>query len=256
MANHYDLKGKKILITGSNGRLGSAYVKALLHNGAFVYTSDIQKSMDATFEKELTQKALTQYEYLTIDVTSEDSLNRAREKIGPVDVLINNAGAKGVKGPFEERLAADIDHVLSVQLKGVILCSKVFSKNMIEKRSGKIINIASIYGSAAPDKRIYDDPAKINSEVYGATKAGVIQFTKYLATYLGEYKIIVNCVSPGGVTHAGQSETFIKNYSARTPLGRMATPEDLIGIICFLSSDDANYINGQNIVVDGGLTAW
>jgi NAD(P)-dependent dehydrogenase (short-subunit alcohol dehydrogenase family) len=126
---------------------------------------------------------------------------------------------------------------------------------MIKAKKGTIINIASIYGIVAPDKSIYPDPAKINSEIYGATKAGIIQFTKYLSAYLGEYGITANCISPGGVFHDGQDPTFVKNYKAKTPLGRMATPEDLVDSICFFASDGAGYISGQNIAVDGGFTA-
>jgi 3-oxoacyl-[acyl-carrier protein] reductase len=256
MTNTYDLKGKKILITGANGRLGSAYVEALLQSGAFVYATDIQDRMDATLTEILATQNLSNYEYLVIDITHEESLKKAEAHTGAIDVLINNAGAKGIKGKFEDRSAEDIDQVLGVQLKGAILCTKVFSKEMIEKKSGKIVNIASIYGMVAPDKRMYDDPSKINSEVYGATKAGIIQFTKYLASYLGEYHITANCVSPGGVQHDGQDPKFVKKYSAKAPLGRMANPKDLVDIVCFLSSDGANYVTGQNIAVDGGFTAW
>lgn len=256
MFNTYNLRGKRVLLTGANGRLGQAYTQALLENGAFVYITDIQGEIDPTLKKQLSNKKLKKYQYITLDITSEESLTRVAKQIGtPVDVLINNAGAKGIKGPFEERKAEDLDHVLDVHLKGTILCTKVFSKGMIKVKRGKIINIGSVYGIVAPDKKIYDDPAKINSEVYGATKAGVIQFTKYLAAYLGEYGITANCVSPGGVFHAGQSQSFVKKYEAKTPLGRMATPDDLVDIICFLSSDGANYITGQDIAVDGGFTA-
>ena len=256
MTNTYDLQGKKILVTGSNGKLGSAYVETLIENGAFVYISDLQKKIDSSLQKRLSDKHLTQYEYIMLDVTSEKSLNKAQAHIGgAIDVLINNAGAKGIKGPFEERKAEDIDAVNAVHLKGTILCSQVFSKGMIQAKRGTIINIASIYGMVAPDKKIYDDPRKINSEIYGATKAGIIQFTKYLASYLGEYNITANCVSPGGVFHTGQNKSFVKNYIQKTPLGRMANPDDLTDIICFLSSDGARYITGQNIAVDGGFTA-
>ena len=256
MKNIYDLKGKKVLLTGANGRLGQVYAVALLTSGAFVYVSDIQDAINPALESVMKGNGLTQYEYIKVDVTSEESLHVAESHIGTaVDVLINNAGAKGVKGPFETRKVEDIDAVHAVHIKGTILCSKIFSEKMIVVKKGKIINIASIYGMVAPDKKIYDDPAKINSEVYGATKAGVIQLTKYFAAYLGEYGITANCISPGGVFHDGQSTIFVKNYCAKTPLGRMASPEDLTDIVCFLSSDGSNYISGQNIAVDGGFTS-
>ena len=254
MKNTYDLKGKRVLLTGANGKLGQAYTHALLESGAFVYLSDIQDSIDPTLKKQLTSKKLKKFEYVTIDITSEESLHAAQKKIGHIDVLINNAGAKGIKGPFEERNAADIDAVHDVQVKGTILATQVFTKVMIKRKRGTVINIGSVYGMVPPDKKIYKDPRKINSEIYGATKAATIQFTKYLAAYLGEYGITANCVSPGGVFHTGQDPFFVEHYKAKTPLGRMANADDLVDIVCFLASDGAKYITGQNIAVDGGFT--
>lgn len=256
MANTYDLAGKRILLTGANGRLGGAYLVALLESGAFVYAADLHDKLDAQVEDELAARNFSAYAYLSLDITSEESLRAAEASLEePLDAIINNAGAKGIKGKFEDRTVEDIDRVLAVHLKGTILCTRVFSKKMIEQKSGTILNVASIYGMVAPDKGIYDDPSKINSEVYGATKAGIIQFTKYLAAYLGEYGITANCVSPGGVHNESQHPSFVAKYSAKVPLGRMANPEDLTDLVCFLCSDGARYITGQNIAVDGGLTA-
>ena len=254
MENTYNLQGKKILLTGANGKLGQAYALALLQSGAFVYVTDVQAQIDPVFAAQLSDKKLTQYEYLALDITSEVSLQQVQKRVGALDVLINNAGAKGVKGPFEERTAADIDAVLAVQVKGTMLATQEFTKEMIKQKSGTVINIGSVYGTVAPDKNIYKDPRKINSEIYGATKAATIHFTKYLAAYLGEYGITANCISPGGVFHDGQDPFFVEHYSAKVPLGRMANADDLVGVVCFLSSDDARYITGQNIVVDGGFT--
>ncbi len=254
MKNTYDLKGKKVLLTGANGKLGQAYAHALLASRAFVYISDIQEAIDPALKKQLTSRKFKNFAYIQIDITSLDSLTRAEKQIGAIDVLINNAGAKGIKGPFEERSAADIDAVHDVQVKGTILATQVFTKMMIKRKRGTIINIGSVYGMVPPDKKIYKDPRKINSEIYGATKAATIQFTKYLAAYLGEYGITANCVSPGGVFHTGQDPYFVERYKAKTPLGRMANADDLTDSICFLASDGAKYITGQNIAVDGGFT--
>jgi NAD(P)-dependent dehydrogenase (short-subunit alcohol dehydrogenase family) len=117
--------------------------------------------------------------------------------------------------------------------------------------------VAASIGSAplAAFTGLYGDSGRNSSEIYGATKAGIIHFTKYLAAYLAPYGITANAISPGGVFRA-QSDDFVKNYEYKTPLARMATPDDLVGTILFLASDDARYITGQNIAVDGGFTVW
>lgn len=254
MSNSYDLKNKKILLTGANGRLGKAYTYALLKNGAFVYITDLQDEISPELKEKLGRENLVNYKYIRMDVSSEESILQTKDAIkDDMDVLINNAG-KGFKTPFEERTPQEIELTFNVHVKGTILCSKIFSKKMVEKKHGKIINIGSIYGVMPPDKRIYADKYSVNSEIYGASKAGIIQFTKYLAAYFGEFGITVNCVSPGGVHHDGQNPFFVKNYIKKTPLGRMANTEDLANVICFLASDDSNYITGQNIIVDGGFT--
>ena len=148
-----------------------------------------------------------------------------------------------------------MDEVITTNLKGTILLSKAVAEGMKERRSGTIISFGSIYGVTTPDFRIYGDSGRNSSEIYGATKAGIIHFMHYLAAYLAPYGITANAISPGGVRRT-QSPEFIENYEYKTPLARMATPEDLVGTILFLASPDASYITGQNIVVDGGFTVW
>lgn len=253
MPNLYELRNKKIIITGANGQLGQGLTMALLQHGAFVYITDIQEKIESKFAEILKNKKLNNYQYIKIDITSEKSLIEADIKMDKkIDVLINNAGVS-VFTPFEERTGKELSWVLDVNLEGTILASKIFSKKMIKNKNGKIINIGSMYGVVPADKKIYGDSGRNNSEIYGATKAGVIQLTKYLAAYLGEYNIKVNAVSPGGIFN-NQKQFFVDNYTRKTPLKRMAAVEDLVGLICFLSSDDSNYITGQNITVDGGFT--
>ena len=245
MANKYDLKGKKVLVTGSNGQLGRALVRAFLGSSAFVYATDLQ---DEIAEK----PASKNYEYLRMDVTDENSVLAAAGKIKELDVLVNNAGI-GIFTPFENRTPQEIDQAMDVNIKGTILCAKIFSRGMAKRKSGRIINVGSIYGVVPADKKIYGDSGRNSSEIYAATKAGVIHLTRYLAAYLGERGIAVNSISPGGIFN-NQKESFVKNYTGKTPMGRMAQTADLVGAACFLASDDAGFVTGQNITIDGGFT--
>jgi len=250
-----DLSDKKILITGVNGQLGQGLAKALLGAGAFVYLTDLAPKIDKKFAEYLKNNRLDNWRYIKMDIVSERSLERADKLIGsPLDALINNAGL-GVFTPFEERTAEELDRVTSVNLKGTILCSKVFSRRMVKAKRGKFINIGSVYGVVSSDKRIYGDSGRNNSEIYSATKAGVIHFSKYLAVYLAERNIQVNAISPGGIFN-NQKDFFVKNYIFRTPLGRMAKVDDFSGLVCFLCSELSDYITGQNIIVDGGFSSW
>jgi NAD(P)-dependent dehydrogenase (short-subunit alcohol dehydrogenase family) len=248
-----DLDNKKILITGANGQLGRALSLHLLREGAKLYITDIHADIEESLLKDLQTEALSNYQYFTMDVRSQSSVKAVKERIGePVDVLINNAGVS-VFTDFSLRTEEEIDFVMDVNIKGTILCSQVFSEGMKETKSGRIINIASIYGMVPPDAKIYGDSGRNNSEIYGATKAAVIQLTKYLATHLGSYGITSNCVSPGGIFN-NQKEFFVNNYIKKNPLGRMADPADFYGLLSFLCSESSAYITGQNIAVDGGFT--
>ena len=126
---------------------------------------------------------------------------------------------------------------------------------MKDQKSGKIVNIGSIYGQVSSDERIYGASGRNNSEVYSATKAGVIHMTKYMATHFGRYDIQTNCISPGGIFN-NQSKEFIDNYCYKTPLNRMGCADDLQSTLLYLISDASTYTNGQNISVDGGFVAW
>jgi NAD(P)-dependent dehydrogenase (short-subunit alcohol dehydrogenase family) len=144
---------------------------------------------------------------------------------------------------------------LSVNVGGTFLCTREALRLMKDQGRGSIVNIGSVYGVVSSDPRIYTDCARMNSEVYSASKAGVIQLTKYFAVHAASLGVRVNCVSPGGVFNQ-QGADFVRNYSNRVPLGRMAQDSEICGAVIFLASPEAGYVSGQNIVVDGGLTAW
>ncbi len=254
MNNSYNLKRKTVLVTGASGQIGQALVLSLVKNGAYVYGVDMVPAVDPKFKKLLVPYA-RRFSYIAADITSERKIKAMLRTLKrPVDVLINCAGV-GVYTPFEKRTEEELDYVMNTNLKGTILMSKAFSREMVKRKKGSIINFGSIYGVTTPDFRIYGDSGRNSSEIYGATKAGIIHFTRYLAVYLAKHGVTVNAISPGGVFR-NQDPAFVKNYEYKTPLGRMATPEDLVGAILFLASDDARYITGQNLVVDGGFTLW
>lgn len=236
---------KKAIVTGANGKIGRAFVESLVTEGYFVYAVDIKT------EGLKTSKNVKQVQ---LDITNEESVHDFFLSVNNLSVLINNAGI-GVFTPFEDRTAAEFKKVMEVNLLGSFLMSQSAVKIMKKRGGGKIVNIASIYGSSSSDDRIYGDSGRNNSEVYSATKAGVINLTKYMAAHFGKYNIQTNTISPGGIYNQ-QSVDFVRNYEHKTPMQRMGTVDDLLSTLIYLISDDTAYTNGQNISVDGGFLAW
>jgi 3-oxoacyl-[acyl-carrier protein] reductase len=236
---------KKAIVTGANGKIGRTFVESLVAKGYFVYAVDLKtEGLKTSKNVELVQ----------LDITDEESVHDFFLSVHNLSVLINNAGI-GVFTPFEDRTAAEFKKVMEVNLLGSFLMSQSAVKIMKERGGGKIVNIASIYGSTSSDERIYGDSGRNNSEVYSATKAGVINLTKYMAAHFGKYNIQTNAISPGGIYNQ-QSIDFVRNYEYKTPMQRMGTVEDLLSTLLYLISDDTAYTNGQNISVDGGFLAW
>jgi len=237
---------KKIaIITGANGQLGSAFVEALTGKGYFVY------AVDLNIEKITTSENI---QPVKLDITDEIGVHKFFSSVQGLDLLINNAGI-GIFTPFEDRTAAEFKKVMDVNLLGTFLMSQSSVKIMKDSDGGKIINIASIYGSTSSDERIYGDSGRNNSEVYSATKAGIINMTKYMAAHFGKYNIQTNAISPGGIYNQ-QSLDFVTNYQNKTPMQRMGNVNDLLSTLFYLISKDTGYTNGQNISVDGGFLAW
>ena len=148
---------------------------------------------------------------------------------------------------------------MDVNIKGTWLCVQEFIKHRIRHgKEGCIVNIASHYGLVSPDMRIYTDSGRNSSEIYGATKAGILQMTRYFAVHAAKHGIRTNAVSPGGIRNSDnpQGKDFQNNYAYRCPMGRMGENHEMIGAIIFLLSPAASYINGLNLVVDGGFTSW
>jgi len=251
----FGLKGKVVLITGATGQLGQAICKAYLRAGARVIGTDLALNK----QKMLKSKKI---EYFTMDISDSHSVVKAFSNFysayGRIDILVNNAGVSCFE-PFLERPEQSFDWVMDTNLKGTFLCLQNYVKQAKKKKQkANIINIGSIYGLISPDYRIYTDCKRVSSEVYGATKAGIIQMTRYFAAHLAPYGIRVNCVSPGGIYNPEhpQGKDFLKNYSYRCPLARMARAEEIAAGVLYLSSGAASYVTGHNLVIDGGMSSW
>lgn len=268
MSDLFSLDNKVAIVTGALGLIGKNHCFALAEAGANVVACDLNGKMCEEFAKNLPNDSIG----MGVDITSPDSLKNLRDevlnKFGNIDVLVNNAA---INDMFENPSAALEQSMfenypldmwkksLEVNVTGMFLCSQIIGTEMAKKKYGSIINVASTYGIVAPDQSLYKnekgEQTFYKSPAYPATKGAVISFTKFLAAYWGNKGVRVNTLSPGGVENS-QNEFFIKNYSIRTPLGRMAAPTDYKGAIVYLASDASSYMTGANLVVDGGWTCW
>jgi NAD(P)-dependent dehydrogenase (short-subunit alcohol dehydrogenase family) len=268
MNNLFSLNNKMAIVTGAAGLIGREHCKALADAGANVIAADLDKSACDEIASGLTAESFG----FALDVTKKDSIeslkNFCLDRFGHIDVLVNNAA---VNDMFENpNIAADMSKFenyplemwhrsIDVNVTGIFLCSQIIGSVMANQRKGSIINVASTYGMVAPDQSLYKKPdgtqTFYKSPVYSASKGAVIMFTKYLASYWGEKGVRVNTLTPGGVENS-QEEYFIKNYSTKTMLGRMASTADYRGAVVFLASDASCYMTGANLIVDGGWTAW
>jgi NAD(P)-dependent dehydrogenase (short-subunit alcohol dehydrogenase family) len=175
------------------------------------------------------------------------------DQYGRVDVLFNNAVARS-GGELMDTSVDEWESVMALNSTGLFLSCRLFGEAMMERKSGSIVNVASIYGMVGPDFSLYEGTPIHNSVSYAYAKGGMINLTRYLASFLAPHGVRVNTLSPGGVS-AGQPDRFVENYNKRVPMGRLANGADLQGAAVFLASDASAYITGQNIAVDGGWTA-
>ena len=245
------LTNKVIIITGANGLIGRSTVKHLSEHGATVVAVDLT-SEDTT---------LKNVEFIAKDVTNSSEINEliacVIEKYGKVDGLVNLAypRTKDWGAKFENIELDSWRENVDMQLNSLFyICQKVLEL-MQNQNSGAIVNIASIYGVVGNDFSLYEEYGGTSPAAYSAIKGGTINFTKYLASYYGKYNIRVNCVSPGGILdEKNQHPSFIERYSAKSPLKRLGNPQEIAPAITFLLSDEASFITGHNLMVDGGWT--
>ena len=272
----FDLTGKTALITGAAGLLGIEHAAALLESSATVVLTDIGEAGLAAAQETLSRTAeARRVQTRVMDVSKSEAIRAVAESLAAeglrIDILVNNAAidpkVKGEQGVLEtsrlENFPLDQwDLQLAVGLTGAFLCSQVFGTAMArDRRGGVILNIASDLSVFSPDQRLYrkvglaDDMQPVKPVTYSVIKAGLVGLTRYLATYWADKGVRCNALSPGGVFN-GQGEEFMQRLNSLIPLGRMASKDEYRAAVQFLCSDASSYMNGQNVVMDGGRSAW
>lgn len=272
----FDLRGRTALITGAAGLLGVEHAEALLEVGAKIVLTDID--VDAlNFVQEFLNKKFDSEKIIleVMNVTKKDEIDKVANNLWNknlhIDILVNNAAIdpkfKADTGLIETSRLENFpleqwNLQIAVGLTGAFLCSQVFGSAMARGgKGGVILNIASDLSLIAPDQRLYnrDDLSKdmqpVKPVTYSVIKSGLIGLTKYLATYWPLQGVRCNALSPGGVFN-GQSESFVNKISDLIPMGRMANKDEYRSAVQFLCSDSSSYMNGQNLIIDGGRSVW
>lgn len=253
----FSVKGRVILITGGAGFLGTEYANFLAQAGAKVVI------LDRVVPARLSENIIAFSQDVTDPLGVRKVINKIVKRWGRIDVLINNAALtySPVKEesqkqflPYEKYPLNLWNQAIQVGLSGSFVVSKEVISVMKKQRRGAILNIGSVYGEVAHDNRIYTK-GKFGSIAYATSKGALPNFTRELASYLAPFGIRVNLLTLGGV-RKNQNAAFVKKYSARTMLGRMAEKNDFNGALVFLISDASNYMTGSNLIIDGGWTAW
>jgi NAD(P)-dependent dehydrogenase (short-subunit alcohol dehydrogenase family) len=248
----FDLEGRVAVVTGGLGQLGAVYVDGLRERGMQVAVWDVAADE-------------------SVDVTDRASVEAAAERVigehGVPHLLVNNAAVDSPPdapaeevGPFETYPESSFDQVMSVNVKGTMLCCQVVGGAMAREGRGSIVNVSSVYGLLSPQQAIYEFRRRggetfTKPVAYSVSKSAVLNLTRYLATYWAREGVRVNTLTLAGVFNE-QPKEFLEAYSARVPLGRMAEAREALGAIVFLASDASSYMTGANLVVDGGWSAW
>lgn len=243
----FSLKNKIIVVTGGNGLLGKQMVSTFREQGAIVVAADIY------FEEKSADDFI-------IDITDENSVNEGVgaivKKYNRIDGWVNNAypRTKDWGNKFENIALESWRKNVDMHLNGYFLCCQVVLEQMKKQGFGSLINMSSIYGFVGPDFSVYEGTEMTMPAAYAAIKGGINNLTRYLASYYGSYQIRVNTVSPGGIFD-NQPELFVKNYNNKVPLKRMGCPKDIVSAVYYLLTDEASYVTGHNLVIDGGWSA-
>lgn len=256
-----NLSGKIAVVTGGAGHLGKSISQVLAELGATVIIATRSLEKASCFSKRLSREYSVESGAVVADISNMDSVANAVENIkknyGRIDVWINNSyfgAGKDILSMTEEEWLKGIDGTIN----GVFRCTKAVLPVMLEQKKGNIINISSMYGIVSPDFSVYKGNEYYNPPNYGSGKAAIIQFTKYIACAYGSKGIRCNCISPGPFPneHVKKSVSFIRKLSNKVPIGRIGYPYELKGVVALLATEASSFLNGANIVVDGGWTAW
>jgi len=274
LENQFSLRNKNVLITGACGLLGAKHAEAVAIAGGTPILTDLNEEHLIKISNEIKLNYNIECLYFNMNVTSEKSVynlyHTLLQKNIFINVLINNA-ARNPKvesidqKSFNNRLESlNLDEWnldISVGLTGALICSKIFGSCMAQRCEGNIINISSDLGIIAPDQRLYQkenlksEHQDVKPVSYSVIKHGIIGLTKYLATYWPDKNVRCNAISPGGI-YNGQNKEFLNKIQERIPIGRMARADEYQGAIIFLSSNASSYMNGGNLIIDGGRSTW
>jgi NAD(P)-dependent dehydrogenase (short-subunit alcohol dehydrogenase family) len=257
--DRFSLEGKIALVTAGAGPLfGSSLSEGLAEAGATVITASRSLERNEAFATRLRKLGFDAHgmEFELGDPHSTEGLHqRIMQRFGRLDVLVNNAlQREGHVGRLEQQNPDIWGKAGTGDLAGLLHLCQLFIADMQRQGGGSIINISSIYGVVSSDPTLYEGTDMVQPPTYSFVKAGMINFTRYLACYYGKRGVRANCISPGGYFD-GQPQPFVEKYTKRVPIGRMLGNDDIKGAVVFLASDASNYVTGANLMVDGGWTA-
>jgi len=242
------LKDKVIIVTGGSGLIGNPIIKRIIEEGGNAINADI--NLVTNLEIGMI------YCDITNQNSVEDCILQVLERYGRIDGWVNNAYPRtdDWSKKFEEIPLLSWKKNIDMQLNSIFICCQLVLAQMKKQKSGSIVNISSIYGVVGPDFSVYDRTDMTMPAAYSAIKGGIVNFTRYLASYYGSFGIRINCVSPGGIFD-NQSAEFISNYEKRVPMKRLGSPDDVSPSVTFLLGNDSKYITGHNLIIDGGWTS-
>lgn len=266
----FSMTGRVALVTGAAGLLGKEFARTLAEAGAEVYVAEIDLSLAEPVAERIVKlgyKAVPAQVNITNPEDVRSLVDRIAANSGHLDAVVNSAALDPKFDPthsfsgnnaFEDYPLKSWQDAIDVNLTGAFLVSQAAARQMVKQGKGSIINICSMYGLVGPDQRIYEKPGKpqiYKPVYYSVSKAGILGLTRYIATYYAGTQIRANALTPGGVFN-NNDEVFLKQYSARAVMGRMAKKDEMNGAVLYLASDASSYMTGSNLVVDGGWTAW
>ena len=259
-----NLKHRVALVTGGAGHIGSVLGESLAELGVSLVLLDIDEKQCHLKAKKIHENYNVETLALTVDLSCENDIKKIPERIlkhfGSLNIIINCAALVGTSKlngwavPFEQQESETWRKALEINLTASFILVQSCQKILVQSGYGSIVNIGSTYGVVGPDLRLYAKTSLGNPAAYAASKGGLLQLTRWMATVLAPH-VRVNSITPGGIFREHE-EPFLSRYVERTPLKRMATEEDLKGAVAYLASDLSAYVTGHNLIVDGGWTAW